>query len=164
MTSFLDEINKFSKSKLKPASTKISYLSGRQFVKNGLNSEEKELKDDEKDLNSSNSSSSVYWSRFNGYIVDLLPDYSIDEIIPRLYLSGDDVALSRAILYDKMITHILNLTTNIPNKFEPDIVYMQIRIYDLTDQDIMGYFEQTFNFINEVLNDENNSILVHCNF
>lgn len=164
MTSFLDEINKFSKSKLKPTSTKISYLSGRQFIKNGLNSEEKELKDDEKGLDSSDSSSSVYWSRFNGYIVDLLPDYSIDEIIPRLYLSGDDVALNRAILYDKMITHILNLTTNIPNKFEPDIVYMQIRIYDLTDQDIMGYFEQTFNYINEVLNDENNSILVHCNF
>ena len=164
MTSFLDEINKFSKTKLKPASTKISYLSGKQFIKNGLDSEEKEINDDEKDVDSSNSTSSVYWSQFNGYIVDLLPDYSIDEIIPRLYLSGDDVALSRDILDDKMITHILNLTTNVPNKFEPDIVYMQIKIYDLMDQDIIEYFEQTFKYINDALNDENNSILLHCNF
>jgi protein-tyrosine phosphatase len=163
MTSILDEINRFSKSKLKPVSTKISYLDGRQFIKNGLESEEKEIRDDEKDVDPTNSCSSVYWSRFNGYIVDLLPDFSIDEIIPRLFLGGDDVALSRDILDDKMITHILNLTTNVPNKFEPDIIYKQIKIYDLLDQEIIEYFEQTFKFINDALNNENNSILVHCN-
>ena len=41
-----------------------------------------------------------------------LDTYStIDQIIPRLYLSNDCIARNRKILNDHKITHILNLTT-----------------------------------------------------
>jgi protein-tyrosine phosphatase len=88
---------------------------------------------------------------------------SIDEIIPRLYLSNDFVARNRKILNDNHITHILNLTTNIPNLFEPEIIYKKFIIFDFENQNISLYFDEAFEFIDTALSDENNSVLVHCN-
>lgn len=91
------------------------------------------------------------------------PYSTIDQIIPRLYLSNDFVARNRKILTDYHVTHILNLTTNIPNVFEPDIVYKKIIIFDFETQNISIYFDEAFEFIDNALKDENNAVLVHCN-
>ena len=66
---------------------------------------------------------------------------TIDQILPRLYLSNDYVARNRKILNDNKITHILNLTSNIPNMYEPDIVYKKIIIFDFESQNISTYLE-----------------------
>lgn len=50
----------------------------------------------------------------------------MNQIIPRLYISDDVTARNKPALAKYKITHILNLTTNIPNKFEPDIKYLKI--------------------------------------
>jgi protein-tyrosine phosphatase len=91
------------------------------------------------------------------------PDYTIDKIIDGLYLSGDDVATNRQILISNKITHILNVTTNVPNKFESEIIYKRLHLYDLPTQIID--FNASFEFIDNALNnsDEKNNILVHCN-
>lgn len=91
------------------------------------------------------------------------PYSTIDLIIPRLYLSNDYVARNRKILNDYKITHILNLTTNIPNMYEPDIIYKKIIIFDFETQNISLYFEEAFEFIDNALKDEKNAVLVHCN-
>jgi protein-tyrosine phosphatase len=170
----LDEIRKFSKTKLKRTQTKISYSNGKQFIKEGLDGEEKEIlgSNDEENSNDSasnptqteNETNTIYWSKNCGFLVDLVPDLSIHEIIPRLYLSGDDAACNRDILESKNITHVLNLTTNVPNKFEPNIKYMKYVIYDLPNQDVVNMFNESFKFIDETLSsNEHNSVLVHCN-
>ncbi|CAF0710705.1 unnamed protein product [Brachionus calyciflorus] len=87
----------------------------------------------------------------------------MNEIIPRLYLSNDTAARNRELLTQYKITHILNLTVNIPNKFEPDIVYMKLTIFDMENQNIRQYFNETYEFIENALKDKNNSVLVHCN-
>ncbi|RNA19383.1 Dual specificity phosphatase 19 [Brachionus plicatilis] len=157
-SNFLDEIASFTRSSLKKSSTKISYANGRQFVvKEG---EEKEVKSNDDDQSNS---SIVYWSNKCGFLVDLVPDLSIDEIIPRLFLSGDDVATNLDILNSKKITHILNLTSNISNKFESLFKYKKILIYDLPSEDILSHFEEAFEFIDNGLKDKNRSVLVHCN-
>lgn len=154
----LKEILEFSKDKLKPTSTKITYANGKQFLVN--NGETKEIiqQDDEQQ-----SSSIIYWSNKCGYLVDLVADYNIDEIIPRLFLSGDDSATHKTTLESKKITHILNLTSNVPNMFEDEIIYKKILMYDLPSQDISAYFKESYEFISEALKNENNFVLVHCN-
>lgn len=93
-----------------------------------------------------------------------LDTYStIDQIIPRLYLSNDCIARNRKILNDHKITHILNLTTNIQNEFESEITYKKLMICDFEGQNISLYFDEVFEFIDTALQDENNSVLVHCN-
>ena len=90
-------------------------------------------------------------------------DSRMNQIIPRLYLSDDIAARNKKLLDEKKITHILNLTTNIPNKFEPDITYKKLAIFDFESQNIGQYFNESFDFIDNALRDECNSVLVHCN-
>ena len=87
----------------------------------------------------------------------------MDKIIPRLYLGDDIVAQDLTKLNEKKITHILNITMNIPNRFEPQIKYKKLIIFDTESQNIRQYFEEAFEFLNESLSDERNSVLVHCN-
>lgn len=99
----------------------------------------------------------------NTFSKKLTPTLTMNRIIPRLYLGDDLAARNREILKINKITHILNLTTNIPNKFEPDIIYLKLVILDYETQNISQYFSETFEFIDNALKDENNSVLVHCN-
>ncbi len=104
---FLNEITSFSKEKLKKTSTDIYYLNGKKCIR-------KEGEQDELELNLSKEemikkySESAYLSRQSGYVIDLLPDYSINKIIDGLYLSGDDVATNRQILATHKITQKIN--------------------------------------------------------
>jgi protein-tyrosine phosphatase len=89
---------------------------------------------------------------------------SMNEIIPRLYLSDDIMARNRDVLIDKKITHILNVTLNIPNKYDSFIKYKKIAIYDYDGQEIAKYFPEAINFIDGALTEnETNKVLVHCN-
>lgn len=92
-----------------------------------------------------------------------LVECQMNEIIPRLYLSGDMMARNRELLRQKNITHILNLTTTIPNKFEPELKYLKITIFDFESQNISQFFNETFEFIDNALLDQANAVLVHCN-
>jgi dual specificity MAP kinase phosphatase len=88
---------------------------------------------------------------------------TMDMIIPRLFLSDDVAARNKKILDENKITHILNLTTNIPNKYDSILVYKKLIILDFESQNIRQYFEESFEFIDEALKNEKNSVLVHCN-
>lgn len=87
----------------------------------------------------------------------------MNQIVPRLFLSDDVIARNKTVLDKHNITHILNLTTNIPNKFEPDITYLKLIIFDFETQNISQYFSESFEFIENALKEERNCVLVHCN-
>ena len=88
---------------------------------------------------------------------------TLDRVIPRLYISDDIAARNKNILTQHKITHILNLTTNIPNKFEPEINYKKIVIFDFESQNIYEYFDESFEFIENAFKSDKNSVLIHCN-
>lgn len=90
-------------------------------------------------------------------------DSTMDLIVPRLYISDDIAARNKKLLNEKKITHILNITTNIPNKYEPEITYKKLIILDFESQNISQYFNEAYEFIDNALADEKNSLLVHCN-
>lgn len=91
-------------------------------------------------------------------------DLKMNQILPRLFISDDVIARNKSMLVKYKITHILNLTTNIPNKFEPDITYLKLVIFDFETQNISQYFSESYDFIENALKkDEQNRVLVHCN-
>ena len=159
---FLDQIKQFSKRNLKPTETKIWYANGRQFVKRS--DDEREIEVESNGQQSTNEDSNEFWSQQLGFVVDIKKDLKCDQILDRLYLSSEDVALDRELLAKHNITHILNLTTNVPNKFEHEIIYKKLLIYDLPNQSMKSIFEESFEFIDEALGKSPDSnMLVHCN-
>lgn len=89
--------------------------------------------------------------------------FKMNQIIPRLYLSDDIAARNKDLLAKHKISHILNVTVNIPNKYDTEIVYMKLTILDMENQNIRQYFDEAIEFIDNALKDKNNSVLVHCN-
>ena len=94
-----------------------------------------------------------------------------NEIIDNLYLGARPSAENLKVLELVNITHILNVTKRVPNFHEkmivdsteePKFTYMQIPIEDSLDLDIYNHFLSATQFIDEVLKNKNNKILVHC--
>lgn len=71
-------------------------------------------------------------------------------------------ASSRENLKLKGITHILNITENMPNKFPHDFVYKTVKVTDSEKTNLVGRFPDIFNFISEALRNKQNKILIHC--
>ena len=169
---FLNDISSFPKNRLKKVLTETYHLSGKRYIRKPGESEDTEtdlirIYPDEPGFKENenkwqNAEYSSYWSRANGYVVDILPDYSINRVVDRLFISGEDVVGDRKLLDSQRITHILNLTTNVRNKFENEIIYKQILINDLPSVQIDVYFEEAFQFIDGALSYEKNCVLVHC--
>jgi len=91
-------------------------------------------------------------------------DSTMDQIIPRLFISDDIAARDKSLLLKNKITHVLNITVNIPNKYENEFVYMKLNIFDFENQNISQYFEEVYEFIDKALTEnENNAVLCHCN-
>ena len=79
-----------------------------------------------------------------------------------LFLGDANHAMSKEILIDLRITHIVNCTLSIACKFENKIEYFQIPVHDDYKQQIEKYFESATAFIHDALNVGSNRVLVHC--
>jgi len=85
------------------------------------------------------------------------------EILPGLYLGCAKDAASEEVLSKYGITHILNVTPNLPNVFESDshYCYKQIPIIDHWSQNLSQFFPEAIQFIDEARR-QGNGVLVHC--
>jgi hypothetical protein len=83
------------------------------------------------------------------YQFDLLPtqekDYSV--ILPWLVVGKKDVALNELLLTKLNITHILNMTSHIPNKFPQSFIYKKVPVRDSDEEDISVHWPAIINFI-----------------
>ena len=73
------------------------------------------------------------------------------EILPNLYLGNARDASDLRELLDRNITYILNVTNDIPNKFEndPRFTYMNLRVKDNWQTNLADHFQEAFKFIGE---------------
>lgn len=73
------------------------------------------------------------------------------EILTNLYLGNARDASDLRELLDRNITHILNVTNDIPNKFEndPRFTYMNLRVQDNWQTNMVDHFQEAFKFIGE---------------
>lgn len=85
----------------------------------------------------------------------------ISEIIPGLFLGGEEAALNKTKLKEMNVTTILNITDHIPFHYESDFTYHRIPITDSLNINIRQYFEQTYEIIDNIIENKQ-KILVHC--
>lgn len=89
-------------------------------------------------------------------------------LLNELYLGTGQQAVTRKIMKDLKITHIVNITKDIGCPFDNDedkIKYIQIEVDDLENVSIDKYFNKVGEFMNDALNinnNNNNRIMVHC--
>jgi hypothetical protein len=86
---------------------------------------------------------------------------SASEIIQGFLWLGSADDLNYTFLKTNKITHILNITTDIPFPIEGIFTVKRIPILDNSTADIQQYFKETHDFIDSV-HKINGRILVHC--
>ncbi|CAF1597814.1 unnamed protein product [Adineta steineri] len=92
-----------------------------------------------------------------------IESYQMSEIIPGLYLGNSHDAENINLLKQNNIQTIINISTSIPCYFENEkcFDYQQLPCHDSSSQNILQYFETTFEYMDEKLS-SNKNILVHC--
>lgn len=85
------------------------------------------------------------------------------QILPHLYLGCRKVATCLPGLRQSDVTHVLNVTSSIPNQFQDleGFVYKQIAVEDKLDVDMMQHLSGAFQFIEEA-RECGHRVLVHC--
>jgi len=97
-------------------------------------------------------------------VVDCQVDTAvISEILPSLYLGNERDASNRELLQSLSITHILNVTSQIPLHFEDDkaLTYKRLPATDSCSQNLKQYFDDAVSFIDEATS-KGQKVLVHC--
>ncbi|XP_027195818.2 dual specificity protein phosphatase 4-like [Dermatophagoides pteronyssinus] len=84
------------------------------------------------------------------------------ELLPYLYLGNECHASSKNLLLNLGITAVLNVSQSCPNHFENEFYYKRIPINDSKCDDITIRINEALNFIDEIKEDRNGKILVHC--
>jgi protein-tyrosine phosphatase len=95
----------------------------------------------------------------NGHI------WATDIFNSQIYLGNGRDAMNYDQLKSHDITHILNCTDDVENYYEDDVSfkYLKLGIKDFgADKGIHRCFDVAMNFVQEVLEQENGHLLIHC--
>lgn len=89
--------------------------------------------------------------------------YEMSEILPGLFLGNARDAQDKALLSQKHIQTVINVSSNIPCHFASENLfeYYQLPCEDSNNQSILEYFDRTFQLIHERLTSQQH-LLVHC--
>ena len=83
----------------------------------------------------------------------------INHICDNVYLGDFRAADDLPLLKEKNITAIVNCAFNLPSKFKKELTYLNLKLADEKDVQIIPALENAYKFIKE---DPNRLILVHC--
>ncbi|XP_010864145.1 dual specificity protein phosphatase 19 [Esox lucius] len=144
MHSLAQEIEGFSKTKLKKQSTVVTTVLGRRHV---------EKRDDENEdpLESG-----------CGFVQDTSLDLRVGIIKPFLLLSSQDAAQDIDTLKTFKVSHILNVAYGVKNSFPDLFCYKTVTILDIPETNITSYIQECSQFIDQAKT-ESGVVLVHCN-
>ncbi|CAF2723456.1 unnamed protein product [Rotaria sp. Silwood2] len=92
-----------------------------------------------------------------------IESFQLSEIIPGLYLGSAHDAENVNLLQQHQVNVVINVSTTIPCYFENENIfeYRRVPCHDSSHQNILQYFETTFEYIHRKLS-MNEVILVHC--
>lgn len=84
------------------------------------------------------------------------------EIIPGVFLGNAYNASNYSTLRYYNIKTVVNVSKEIPNAFEANFDYYRIPINDDSEHHITEYIPEILDFLNNILIDKENAILIHC--
>jgi predicted protein tyrosine phosphatase len=88
--------------------------------------------------------------------------FSANQIVPRIYVGDLASASNKEALQEQGITHIVSIYNGCYEIFPDDFKYKIIHINDDTWIDIDNYFDESNDFIDSALNNNNAKVMIHC--
>uniref|UniRef100_A0A8D2DBA6 Dual specificity protein phosphatase 19 n=1 Tax=Sciurus vulgaris TaxID=55149 RepID=A0A8D2DBA6_SCIVU len=151
MHSLSQEIKAFSRNNLRKQCTRVTTLTGKKIIETWKDASIHVVEEVEP-------SEGVGC----GYVQDLSSDLQVGVIEPWLLLGSQDAAHDLDVLKKHKVTHILNVAYGVENAFLSEFTYKSISILDLPETNILSYFPECFEFI-EQAKMQDGVVLVHCN-
>ncbi|KAJ0050210.1 hypothetical protein NL108_014057, partial [Boleophthalmus pectinirostris] len=97
----------------------------------------------------------------NEILVTLAQMDKPSQIFDYLYLGSEWNAANFEELQKNNVGYILNVTREIDNFFPASFTYMNIRVYDVEETDLLSHWSDTYNFINNARK-SGQAVFVHC--
>uniref|UniRef100_A0A3Q2T3Z4 Dual specificity phosphatase 19a n=1 Tax=Fundulus heteroclitus TaxID=8078 RepID=A0A3Q2T3Z4_FUNHE len=140
MQSLTQEIQSFSRTRLRKQCTRVTSLSGRRIIETWKGSTITVVEDP------------VPPEKMLGYVPDTSWDLQVGFVKPYLLLA----------LLPPQVSHILNVAFGVENVFPDLFIYKTVSILDHPDTDLLQYMQDCCDFIQQA-HREKGVVLVHCN-
>ncbi|CAL1577802.1 unnamed protein product [Knipowitschia caucasica] len=147
MHSLAQEIQGFSKSRLKKQSTCVTTATGQRLRESRDEAGEEHVEPLDQGC---------------GIVLDHSLDLQVGVVRPFLLLASQDAAHDMETLTTHQVTHVLNVAYGVSNAFPKKLVYKTLPILDIPETNITAYLEECSSFIDQA-RDQNGIVLVHCN-
>ncbi|KAM6997130.1 dual specificity protein phosphatase 19-like isoform 1-T2 [Tautogolabrus adspersus] len=151
MHSLAQEIQGFSKNRLKKQCTHVTTVTGRKLLERRSDGREG---DEQVEVLEEGSGC--------GFVEDKSLDLQVGIIRPFLLLASQDAAQDIDTLQRLKVSHVLNVAYGVNNLFPDQFVYKTLEILDLPDTDITTYLGECSSFIDRA-REQDGVVLVHCN-
>ncbi|XP_054642013.1 dual specificity protein phosphatase 19a [Dunckerocampus dactyliophorus] len=150
MQSLAEEIQSFSRTRLKRQCTRVTSLSGRRIIETWKGSMMTVVDDP------------VPPEKLLGYVPDTSWDLQVGVVKPYLLLGSQDAAHDFSTLRKHKVSHILNVAFGVENVFPDLFIYKTVSILDHPDTDLVPHLQECCDFIQQA-QAEKGVVLVHCN-
>ncbi|XP_061917406.1 dual specificity protein phosphatase 19-like isoform X1 [Entelurus aequoreus] len=150
MQSLAEEIQSFSRTRLKRQCTRVTSLSGRRIIETWKGSMMTVVDDP------------AAPEKMLGYVPDASWDLQVGVVKPYLLLGSQDAAHDFSTLRRHKVSHILNVAFGVENVFPDLFVYKTVSILDQPDTDLVPHLQECCDFILQA-RAEKGVVLVHCN-
>eukprot|EP00066_Takifugu_rubripes_P002158 XP_003963887.2 PREDICTED: dual specificity protein phosphatase 19-like isoform X2 [Takifugu rubripes] len=151
MHSLAQEIEGFSRNRLRKQCTRVTTVTGRMLLER--RSDGGEGQDQLEELEAGVGC---------GFVEDKSLDLQVGVVRPFLLLASQDAAHDIDTLQRYKVSHILNVAYGVTNLYPDLFVYKTLQILDLPDTDITSHLAECSSFIDEARKQEG-VVLVHCN-
>ncbi|XP_045920606.1 dual specificity protein phosphatase 19-like isoform X2 [Micropterus dolomieu] len=138
MHSLAQEIQGFSKNRLKKQCTHVTTVTGRKLLERRSDGGEGEEQVEELEEGSG-----------CGFVEDTSLDLQVGAVRPFLLLGSQDAAHDIDTLQRHKVSHVLNVAYGVTNLFPDRFLYNTLQILDLPDTDITSYIGECSSFIDQ---------------
>lgn len=152
MHSLAQEIQGFSKNRLKKQSTRVTTVTGKKLLERRSEGAEGEVEQVE-ELEDENGC---------GFVEDTSLDLQVGVVRPFLLLASQDAAHDIDTLRRFKVSHVLNVAYGVTNLFPDQILYKTLQILDLPETHITSHLEECSSFIDQA-REQDGVVMVHCN-
>ncbi|XP_034066624.1 dual specificity protein phosphatase 19-like [Gymnodraco acuticeps] len=152
MHSLSQEIQGFSKSRLKKQCTRVTTVTGRRLLERRGDGED----DDGRGVEEEEEGAAF------GFVEDTSLDLQVGVVRPFILLGSQDAAHDEETLQRLKVTHVLNVAYGVSNLLPDQLVYKTLQILDIPETNITSYLEECSGFI-ELARQQDGVVLVHCN-
>ncbi|XP_061602144.1 dual specificity protein phosphatase 19-like [Cololabis saira] len=153
MHSLAQEIQGFSKARLKKQVTHVTTVMGRRLVERRSDGGEEEVQELQvQELQGQGC----------GFVQDESLDLQVGVVRPFLLLGSQDAAHDIDTLQRYKVSHVLNVAYGVTNLFPDQLECKTLEILDLPETQITSYLEECSSFIDQA-QQQGGVVLVHCN-